>query len=155
MDKENLKKQVEVEIENLERLVKEMVEITDKIADKPDFIETRAAGSILHDFYCGVEKIFERITIFINNELPKGEDWHKELLLQMAFPIEGIRGAVISQDLLEKLKEYLRFRHLFRNIYGFELKWERFKNLSLSLPIILGELKGDLERFMDTLNKLR
>jgi len=73
----------------------------------------------------------------------------------MACPIEGIRGAVISQDLLEKLKEYLRFRHLFRNIYGFELKWERFKNLSLSLPIILGELKGDLERFMDTLNKLR
>ena len=80
MDKENLKKQVEVEIENLERLVKEMVEITNKIADEPDFIETRAAGSILHDFYCGVEKIFERITIFINNKLPNGEDWHKELL---------------------------------------------------------------------------
>ncbi len=32
MDKENLKKQVEVEIWNLERLVKEMIEITDKIA---------------------------------------------------------------------------------------------------------------------------
>ncbi len=155
MDKENLKKQIEIEIENLERLVKEMVEITDKIAGEPDFIETRAAGSILHDFYCGVEKIFERITISINNELPKGEDWHKELLLQMACPIEGISRAVISQELLEKLKEYLRFRHLFRNIYGFELKWERFKNLSLSLPIILGELKGDLERFIDTLNKLR
>lgn len=58
MDKENLKKQIEIEIENLERLVKEMVKITDKIVDKPDFIETRAAGSILHDFYCGVEKIY-------------------------------------------------------------------------------------------------
>lgn len=96
---------------------------------------------------------FERITIFINNKLPKGEDWHKELLLQMACPIEGIRGAVISQDLLKKLKEYLRFRHLFRNIYGFELKWERFKNLCLSLPAVLGELRDNLRRFTGSLNK--
>jgi len=46
MDKVSLEKEIEIEIENLERLVKEMEEITDKSANKLDFIETRAAGKI-------------------------------------------------------------------------------------------------------------
>ncbi|MHB1336934.1 MAG: ribonuclease toxin HepT-like protein [Candidatus Humimicrobiaceae bacterium] len=121
MDKDSLRKLIEIEIENLERLVDENIIITDRFTDKPDFIEIRAAGSILHDFYCAVEKIFKRITIYINNDFPDGEDWHTELLLQMTRPIEKTHKAVISRELLEKLKEYLRFRHLFRNIYGFEL----------------------------------
>lgn len=152
MDKNNLKKQIEIEIENLERLIKEIILVTDRFTDKPNFIETRAAGSIIHDFYCGVEKIFKRITIYINNELPKGDDWHTDLLLQMARPAETIKTAVISEELLEKLKEYLRFRHLFRNIYGFELRWERFKNLSLSAQAVLSELKDNLNGFIDNLN---
>ena len=152
MDKNNLKKQIEIEIENLERLVKEIILVTDRFTDKPNFIETRAAGSIIHDFYCGVEKIFKRIAIYINHELPKGDDWHTELLLQTARPTETTQTAVISEELLKKLKEYLRFRHLFRNIYGFELSWERFKNLSLSAQAVLSELKDNLNGFIDNLN---
>jgi len=154
MDKEALKKEIEIELKNLERLAREMERLTNKFINKPDFIETRAAGSILHDFYCGVEKIFERIAVYIDGELSKGEDWHTELLLQMAHSIKGVRGAVVGTDLLEKFKEYLRFRHLFRHIYGFELRWERFKDLSLSLFTILSEFKDNLERFYSTL-KLR
>jgi hypothetical protein len=153
MDKDSLKKELEIELRNLERLAREMEELTSRFVNKPDFIETRAAGSILHDFYCGIEKIFERIEIHISGELPKREDWHAELLSQMAHSIKGIRDAVISTDLREKLKEYLRFRHLFRHIYGFELKWERFKDLSLSLSNILTEFKQNLDEFKDTLNK--
>jgi len=152
MDKESLKKEIEIEIENLERLNKEMEEIIEKSTGKPDFIHTRAAGSVLHDFYCGVEKIFKRISIHIDGELPKGEDYHTELLLQMAKPVKGIRGSVIGQELLGKLKEYLRFRHLFRHIYGFELKWERFKNLSFALDIIFKEIKDSLHNFLKNLD---
>jgi len=53
-----------------------MEEITKRFVEKPAFIETRAAGSILHDFYGGVEKVFERIAIHIDDRLPKGDDWH-------------------------------------------------------------------------------
>lgn len=61
MDKGALKKEIEIELGNLERLAWEMEELTNRFVNIPDFIETRAPGSILHDFYCGVEKIFERI----------------------------------------------------------------------------------------------
>ena len=34
----------------------------------------RAAGSILHDFYTGIEKIFREIGIRMDKSLPKGEN---------------------------------------------------------------------------------
>lgn len=149
MDKENLMEEIKVEIENLERLSGEMQELIKRSGEKPDFIEARAAGSVLHDFYCGAEKIFERIALQIDGKLPKGDDWHTELLLQMSRPAEGTRDAIIGHELLENLKQYLRFRHLFRHIYGFELRWERFRNLALSLPFTLDELTNALEKFKE------
>ena len=82
MDKKALNKEINIELENLTRLVREMGDLTGRFVGEPDFIQTRAAGSILHDFYCGIEKIFERIAIRIDGGLPKGGDWHTELLLQ-------------------------------------------------------------------------
>lgn len=122
MDKQSLKEELEIQLTNLERLAEEMNKLIEKIDKEPDFTETKAGGSILHDFYCGVEKIFKRIAVHIDNNLPTDDDWHSKLLSQMAFPCKGVRNPVISKSLFEKLKEYLRFRHLFRNLYGFELK---------------------------------
>ena len=82
-----------------------MEELTGRFSDEPDFIQTRAAGSILHDFYSGVENLFERIAVNIDGKLPGGKDWHKELLSQMELPLEGIRRAVIRRELAFKLKE--------------------------------------------------
>jgi len=80
MDKSDIKKEVEIELENPDRLVKEMEDLTRRFTNEPDFIQARAAGSIIHDFYCGVEKLFERVAVNIDGKLPKGEDWHTELL---------------------------------------------------------------------------
>jgi len=40
----------------------------------------------------------------------------------MTLEISGVRPAIISEKLAADLNEFLQFRHLFRNIYGFELK---------------------------------
>lgn len=151
MDKENLKKEIFIEKENLERLIDEMNRLIERIGGKPSFVEVRAAASILHDFYSGIEKIFERIAVTVDKDLPKGEDWHIELLLLMAKPYEGIRDLVITEALLQKLKGYMRFRHLFRHIYGFELKWERFNNLCFEMGNLFNELTSNLTKFLDKL----
>ena len=146
-DKESLTKDIEMELENLQRLTKEMTELISRLSEKPNFIETRAAGSILHDFYCGVEKIFERIALSIDHKIPEGEDWHKQLLKQMTIPNEEIRNEVIKEDLFIELKEYLSFRHLFRHIYGFNLKWEQFSLLCYHLKDLTEKLKHSLIDF--------
>lgn len=48
----------------------------------------------------------------------------------MTIPIKQIRPAVISEELAAGLDEYLSFRHVFSNIYGFELKGDRIDYLA-------------------------
>jgi len=144
-----LKGLIEIELTNLDRLVEELKGLLSKKENKRTSYDVRAAGSILHDFYCGVEKIFERIALSIDKNIPQGENWHTELLLQMGKRIDGIRDKLIPDGLLVKLKEFLRFRHLFRHIYGFELKWGRIEPLCSQLEQVSIDLKKEIdERFL-------
>jgi len=148
-----LKTEIEKELRDLERLRDEMSEVL-KHPD-PSFLETRAAGSILHDFYSGIEKIFRRIAAKIDRDIPSDEDWHTELLIRMSMSIDNIRPPVISVELKEQLGEYLRFRHLFRNIYGFELKWERCKALGMMMTEILDAFTKETRKFLEFIDSIK
>lgn len=148
-----LKTEIEKELKDLERLEVEMLEVLRRTY--PAFLETRVAGSILHDFYSGIEKIFKRIASKIDRDVPADEDWHTELLNRMAFPIEEIRPAVISAKMKESLSDYLRFQHLFRNICGFELRWERCKALGLMMKDILKSFSGEIKEFLKFIDSIK
>lgn len=125
-------------------LIKEVEGITKEAG----IFYNRAAGSVLHDFYTGLEKIFCDISNKINGGLPKGEDWHIKLLRNMAEQ-NARRPTVISSGLMEELKEYLGFRHLFRNIYGAQLDWSKLKELLMKLQgDIWPKTKEALELFI-------
>lgn len=149
-----LRAEIHEELSNSERLDQELNQLLSGISGEPTFIFVRATGSILHDFYCGAEKIFQRIALEVDGELPKGEDWHTELLKRMTIAIPTLREAVITKDLAEELDEFLRFRHLFRNIYGFELRWARCKELAERLPVVLQKLTSQLHKFFQFLESL-
>ena len=42
----------------------------------PSRLEVRGVASVLQDFYSGVERVFERIAVELDGELPRGGDWH-------------------------------------------------------------------------------
>jgi len=119
--------------------------------EEPTFIDIRTSASILHDFYSGIEKIFEKTAIVIDGYLPEGEAWHIELLSQMAKSFDKIRSPLISEYLFKKMKEYLKFRHLFRHIYGFELEWDKIEPLVLSMSDVLDDFKENIKKFIDSL----
>jgi HepT-like protein len=114
----------------------------------------RAGGSILHDFYTGIEKIFESIAKEIDNRIPMGEEWHSELLRQMTLDIPGLRPPVITASTEKKLREYLGFRHLFRKRYGFELHWQKLKKLLLGVPQVRTQLEKEIRKFFDDLDSI-
>jgi hypothetical protein len=151
MDKKGLIDEIKNEIENLKRLNEEMKALLKDIKEQTTFKEIRVGASILHDFYSGIEKIFKRIALVIDNHLPKAEEWHIKLLFQMANPFDSIRSSVISKELFEKLKEYLKFRHLFRHIYGFELKWDKIENLCLEMSKVLNRFIKEIDKFLKTI----
>lgn len=109
-----LRSEIERELKELDRLGVEMREVL--LRNSPGFVEVRAAGSILHDFYCGAEKMFRRIAARVDGDVPSGDGWHQQLLERMAMPVSGVRPQVIGEEMKARLSELLRFRHLFRNI---------------------------------------
>jgi len=118
------------ELKNLEALVGERDDILKSFSGKPSKIIIRACAGILHDYYTGVEKIFERIANEIDGGAPRGYDWHLQLLQRMLAQVPDARPQVIDASLGEELDEFMRFRHVFRHQYGFQLRWQLVKDLA-------------------------
>ena len=112
-----------------------------------DSYAIRARGSMLHDFYNCVERVFLRIARELNGGAPRGEQWH-QLISDMALEIVGVRPAVVDRRLAETLREYLRFRHVFRNVYGGVLDAERMASLEDRLPATLTAFRHDIKAFV-------
>ena len=135
-------------------MLQELALLRNRVPDPPTSLELRAAGSILHDYYNGAERLFQRIATAIDQNLPSGPNWHVDLLDRMAYPIPDVRPAVISSDLRQRLGDYLRFRHVFRNIYGHTLRWDLLRGLVDGLPEVHRSLALAVREFMGFLGSL-
>ena len=97
-----------------------------------------------------MENIFRRIALDVDLRMPDGSRWDKELLVQMA-SLQDKRQPVISQETFELLQELLEFRHVFNNIYGEELVYERIKRNAKQIGRLFGSLSKELDVFINTL----
>jgi HepT-like protein len=122
--------------------------LADFAAHEPPLRELRGIAGILHDFYTGLEHMFEAIAPELNGGLPAGPSWHRNLLENMSLEIPGVRPPLLRRETAHALEEFLRFRHLFRNMYGFELEWPRLKSLLKALPAAWNAVETDLDRFL-------
>jgi predicted nucleotidyltransferase len=145
---EALALEVKTELSNLERVVEELTDFLQHAPPEPPKVQIQGGAKYLHDFYGGAERIFERIAVRIDEDLPAGQSWHTLLLQRMGQPFGDRRPAVLSLELEEELAEYLRFRHLFRHSYGYDLKWQRVRELSQSLPELLQAFRKQTEEFL-------
>jgi hypothetical protein len=137
----------------LEGVVAEAEEaLRDFAAEIPSKREVRGIGAIVHDFYTGAERIFQTIAPELNGGVPAGPTWHRALLQSMALELPGVRPALLREHTAGALEEFLRFRHLFRNVYGFELEWVRLRPLLARLPGAWQDLRTDLDRFLEFLD---
>jgi hypothetical protein len=85
---------------------------------------------------------------------PEGSAWHRDLLSQMTLELKNIRPAVLSPRTTKALDEYLRFRHVVRNIYTFELAPDRIERLVKNLRPVFTQAQIELLAFADFLEKL-
>ena len=114
-----------------------------------EWIRIRTKASLLHDFYAGLERVFARIAQELNGGIPNTEQWHRDLLKDMSLDLEGIRPPVISKALFGDLLPFLKFRHLFRNLYGLELDSDKMSALDRSLPAISARSFTEIRSFLE------
>lgn len=150
-----LKELISGELKTLKRLVEETKEALDQLSSPPTQLELHGIASYIHDFYSGIESIFERIVVQLDEGLPDGEYWHVDLLNQIAVDREGTRPRVISEPLRARLRGYLRFRHFFRHAYGVELRWVKLRPLAEGMERVFDQLNKQLEDFFDQLSAYR
>ncbi|MFQ5633116.1 MAG: hypothetical protein ACE5I1_30480, partial [bacterium] len=72
---------------------------------------------------------------------------HKELLNQMGLEITGVRPAVLTDDLVADLKDYLEFRHFFRHSYSFYVEWDEIKPKAAKLSDTFRKLEEAFQQF--------
>ena len=159
MKKESLPEliaEIKDELRLLEKLVSEIQETGQNIPQSPreHRIYEESLALKLHNFYTGCERIFQKIAGDINGNVPTSLNWHKRLLRSMTLDIENIRPPVLSQKTEKALSEYLAFRHVVRNIYGFEIDSEKLSGLVQKVEKTYQEVKNNLNRFLHFLREM-
>ena len=88
-----------------------------------------SASLNMHDVYSGFERIFKQIAATVDGNVPSNADWHRDLLEQMGLNLPKVRPPALGSETIERLDEYLCFRHVVRNIYTFSFDPERIGRL--------------------------
>jgi hypothetical protein len=119
-----------------------------------DDIYLDAIALNLHTFYTGMERLFEKIAVVVDGQLPQGANWHKVLLMQMGRDVPDLRPAVISEEIFVFLDEYRGFRHVVRNIYTYKFDPVRIETLAHNAKHLFEQLKREMLAFADFLDFL-
>jgi len=146
----------------LERSIQSDLEIVEQLYDalgSPDLEESEPQEVLivvayrLHSLYMAFENIFRNIATAFENHLDP-TSWHRQLLHRMRLDLSPLRPAVIDSEAYERLDEMLRFRHVFRTMYGLDLDALRLQ-VVLHKALELKELyRQQVESFLEFLRGL-
>jgi uncharacterized protein YutE (UPF0331/DUF86 family) len=110
-----------------------------------------AIAAAVHNVYNGIEDILSSLARDVDGHVPAGEASHRDLLDQMAAPIEGVRGPVLDDRAFALLSALKDFRHVVRHRYGMEIDLaraeENLARLRQAFPALIDAIRA-LEREM-------
>ena len=144
------------ELADLERVISRaehaMAAARRQPADQDFCVDSAALN--LHDFYAGLERLLHTIAAQVDRSVPEGSEWHRELLRQMGVQVPNVRPAVLSVASVRALDEFLRFRHVVRNVYAFALDPGQIERLASRARPAFERAQTDLLACADFLDGL-
>lgn len=146
---------IELELDQLRQLEKGIQQVKKEIQEDSERVELfyESLALKLHNFYTGCERIFLLIASELNGSTPSEYDWRKRLLHRMSVPHER-HPPLLTKETVARLEEYLAFRHVVRNIYGFELDPKRLDLLMARYSTVWLEVSEQATMFIEWLRTL-
>jgi uncharacterized protein YutE (UPF0331/DUF86 family) len=140
----DLTRRIAAEKQNVERA---FANLTSAMArKKKSIVELAAIATFLHNIYNGIENILKQVLKAKGTNIPQSATWHKELLEL------SVAAGVISEELSDRLYEYLTFRHYFVHAYGFMLEEAHLEDLSENILDVWSQFFTAIEEHCRTLN---
>jgi hypothetical protein len=133
------KEYVEAEYEAIEKTLSALP--SEPLSHLSD-LELAGVATLLHNFYNGIENIIKQVFKKNKIKIPEGQSWHKDLL------IEAVKNNIISEELVNKLREYLAFRHFFSHSYALDLNPLRFEPLVADISNIFETFKLEINKLI-------
>lgn len=147
---------IRLELGDLENAVSRAERAIQAARERPEdqdlYMDSAALN--LHDFYAGLERIFQQIGSTVDGNIPTGHNWHRELLQQMESDLPELRPPVLTTEAVKSLDEFLRFRHVLRNIYAFQFDPERIARLVTLLRPVWQQVETELTVFTSFLEQV-
>jgi predicted nucleotidyltransferase len=148
---EKIAAQIALAMEEIEQLFSGYADVLARaLQGNPNLADKTVVASMLHAFYNDLENIFLAVAKRYDQQLPTGDQWHKELLWQMTLQTPK-RTRIISAELAQTLEDYLKFRHFFRHVYLLRLDWSQMEKLVMSLSTIWAQTKTELNAFVQSI----
>lgn len=85
----NLREKIDAEVENIERVLAELPAAG--ACGTLSLLELAGVGTLLQNFYNGIENILKQCMTSLSVKLPRGETWHRDLI-----DLAASRGLVTS-----------------------------------------------------------
>lgn len=144
------------ELTDLERLAMRAERAMQAVRKRPQDVDfyIDSAALNLHDVYAGLEHLFRQIASTVDGNIPSSLEWHRDLLEQMGLDLPNLRPPVLSAQTVHALGEYLRFRHVVRNVYTYLLDAERIGSLVSQLRPAFEQVKLELLNFVQFLERV-
>lgn len=105
-----------------------------------------SVASFVQTLYTKIEELFKYVAKTIDQSVPSGSDWHKELIEQMTLETE-YRGKVIRDETADVLHKIRLFRHVVRNNYSEDLRADRVTENANLCVFSVKMLNKDIESF--------